>query len=66
MATYWVVGGEYESTAFERLRPGTEALRLGPYDDYQAAYRKWQELAWQSVDNCNIRYRIVSGAEAAA
>lgn len=66
MVKYWIVGGEYEATDFEALKPGTEEVREGPFADYADAYRKWQELSWKSVDSCNVRYRIEVENDAAA
>lgn len=58
MTQYWVVGGEYESTKFEGLAGGGSPLRAGPFANYDEARRKWSELAWQSVDSCNVRFHI--------
>lgn len=66
MARYWVVGGEYESTDFKVLKAGGQELRAGPFTTYEDALRKWAELAWKSVDSCNIRYRIEIENDAAA
>jgi hypothetical protein len=63
MARYWVVGGEYTDTRFERLAPGTRAERLGPFATYGEAYEVWQARARATVDNALIRYRIVEESE---
>jgi hypothetical protein len=59
MARWWVVGGEYESTGFERIAGGKREERYGPFDDYEAAHKKWAERAWATVDDAHARYRIV-------
>jgi len=60
MTTFWVIGGEYASTDCNKIAPGKSEQRFGPYASYEDALGKWSELAWQSVDSCNIRFRIVS------
>ncbi len=61
---FWVVGGEYADTRFDRPAPGKAIERHGPFLTRGEAYGIWQELSWRQVDNCNVRYRIVEGAEA--
>jgi Domain of unknown function (DUF4170) len=58
MARYWVIGGEYADTSFERMAGGRPEERIGPFDDYQSAKAVWQARAWASVDNAHARYRI--------
>jgi hypothetical protein len=57
---YWVVGGEYESTDFEKPVGGSEE-RHGPFATFSDAEKAWSKLAWQHVDDCNFRYRVVEG-----
>jgi|TARA_R100001224_G_scaffold63007_1_gene37704 hypothetical protein len=57
---YWVVGGEYETTDFEKPVGGEEE-RHGPFATFKDAEKAWSKLAWQHVDNCNCRYRVVEG-----
>tara|TARA_E500000318_G_scaffold99772_1_gene102022 strand:+ start:278 stop:649 length:372 start_codon:yes stop_codon:yes gene_type:complete len=57
---YWVVGGEYETTEFE-TPVGGEEERHGPFATFEDAEKAWSKLAWQYVDNCNCRYRVVEG-----
>jgi hypothetical protein len=61
---YWVVGGKYESTAFNTFAPGAQEERYGPFETFDDAQREWQRHAWQTVDNCLFRYRIVEEAGA--
>jgi hypothetical protein len=61
---YWVVGGEYADTSFARLAPGAREERIGPFVTYRDAMDVWQAVSWRNVDKCNVRFRIVEGAEA--
>jgi len=56
---YWVVGGEYASTDFKEIAAGRAEELVGPFATYEAAYEEWQRRAWQYVDNCHVRYRII-------
>ena len=58
MRQFWVVGGEYESTAFKKLASGTSEVRQGPFTDYDLALKEWQRLAWETVDDCNAHFHI--------
>ena len=57
---YWVIGGVYASTDFDRLVGGGEEERLGPFRRYEDAVDEWRSRAWATVDNCHARYRIIS------
>lgn len=59
MSHYWVVGGEYTSTAFERIVGNGREEHVGPFASYEDAYQEWQRRSWAGVDNCHVRYRIV-------
>ncbi len=58
MAQYWVVGGEYDSTKFQHIAGNGKPFRAGPFRSYEDALQKWAELAWKSVDSCNVRFHI--------
>jgi Domain of unknown function (DUF4170) len=58
MARYWVVGGEYADTSFERIAGGGPEERIGPFERYDDAKAAWQARAWATVDNAHARYRI--------
>lgn len=62
---YWVIGGEYESTAFDRLLDGTERV-IGPFVQHDAAKRAWESLAVETRSICNARFTIVREGSAAA
>jgi hypothetical protein len=62
---YWVIGGEYASTAFDRVVEGTERI-LGPYRCQEEAHRAWEEVAVATRSVCLARFTIVQeGARAA-
>jgi Domain of unknown function (DUF4170) len=66
MANYWVVGGEYTSTRFDRLAEGRTEERYGPFPNYVEAKKEWMRQSWRHVDNCHCRYRIVTANREAA
>ncbi|WP_420563460.1 DUF4170 domain-containing protein [Thalassobaculum sp.] len=62
---FWVIGGEYASTAFDRVVEGTERI-LGPYLCREEAHRAWEEVAVETRSVCLARFTIVQeGARAA-
>lgn len=64
MAPFWVIGGEYTGTDFEKIAGGGAEERHGPYATHEEALGKWQQLAWATVDNAHARYRIEQEAAA--
>jgi len=58
MARFWVVGGEYTDTGFEKIVGNGSEERHGPFATREEALAKWQRLAWATVDNAHARYRI--------
>jgi hypothetical protein len=54
---FWVIGGEFTDTNFERLADGG-AKALGPYPDYDAALAAWREIAVATRPVAHIRYTI--------
>ncbi len=56
---YWVVGGEYADTTFTRLARGKAEEWLGPFESHADAETEWSRLAWQTVDDAHVRYRVV-------
>lgn len=58
MKKYWVVGGVYADTNFDRLQEGHREQRIGPFASYEDAKGEWQRQAWGSVDNAHARFRI--------
>ena len=63
---FWVVGGEYVDTDFHEVLGGGAETWLGPFASIKDAESQWKRLSWESVDNCNIRYRIVEADKAPA
>ena len=55
---YWVIGGEYASTAFDRVVEGTERI-LGPYLCPDEAHRAWESVAVETRSICLARFTIV-------
>ncbi len=58
MARYWVIGGEYADTRFERLASGAREERHGPFPSYDEAYRVWQARARATIDDALVRFRL--------
>jgi hypothetical protein len=56
---FWVVGGEYIDTHFRLIVGGGAETWAGPFATMAAATAEWQQRSWQTVDNCNARFRIV-------
>ena len=65
MKEYWVVGGEYADTRFERAIEGTFENH-GPFADYETARRRWQERTMSTVDNAMMRFRVIDRQAAVA
>ncbi len=55
---YWVVGGTYTDTDFATLQPGSDEQRHGPFTSYDEAMDIWRGMAWATVDDGFVRYRI--------
>jgi len=58
MGKFWVVGGVYADTSFERIAGGGAEERFGPFPDHDAAKAEWQRRAWATVDDAHARFRI--------
>ena len=66
MAGFWVVGGEYADTGFERLAKGAREERHGPFMSYDEAYATWQARARATIDDAMVRFRIVEEGQPVA
>ena len=64
MARFWVIGGIYADTRFERLASGGTEERIGPFASHDEAKAEWQRRAWGTVDDAHARYRIEEEDEA--
>lgn len=62
---YWVIGGEYASTAFDRVVEGTERI-LGPYLCPDEARKAWEAVAIETRSVCLARFTIVQEGSRAA
>jgi len=58
MSEFWIIGGEYTDTTFSTLVNGAEQ-KFGPFESYEAAEAAWAGKAWETVDSCNTRFKIV-------
>jgi hypothetical protein len=63
--TWYVVGGEYATTAFETVAEGEKLESYGPFSRPEAL-AVWRALTGKTVDNAMIRYSIVDEEERAA
>src|SRR5215813_12372088 len=58
MAKFWVIGGIYADTKFDRMADGSPEGRFGPFATHADAKAEWQQRAWATVDDAHARYRI--------
>lgn len=56
---FWIVGGEYATTAFERLIEGSERV-IGPFPERRAAEDAWRRLSEASRSQCCVRFTIAA------
>ena len=53
---YWVIGGEYEDTRYERFLNGSQQV-IGPFEDRDLAERTWRGIM-NEVRSPRTRYTI--------
>lgn len=58
---WYVVGGEYADTGFDKLAAGKSLDIHGPFPRKEAM-DKWRDLTGRTVDSATTRYEIVDGA----
>jgi hypothetical protein len=58
---YWVIGGEYRSTFFDELKPGTEKL-MGPFPSIYDARKAWRHISMATSACAMTRYAITTEA----
>ena len=46
MKRYWVIGGNYADTRFDRMQDGGSEQKYGPFKTYEEAKAEWQRRAW--------------------
>jgi hypothetical protein len=56
---FWVVGGDYTCTGFERLREGSQTV-IGPFHDRAEAQAAWRRLSEESRSRATARFAITS------
>ncbi len=56
--TYWVIGGEYEDTSFERIAGGRAKERHGPFATREDAMAFWRTKAMATIDNACVRFHL--------
>ena len=56
-SSYWVVGGRYTDTQFQKLVTGEEE-RYGPFDSYEEAHDVWLAKSMEQIDDCMVRFRL--------
>lgn len=56
---YWVLGGEYECTAFKALKGGRPEV-IGPFEDREAAREAWRRKSDETRSCATARYSIAS------
>ena len=61
---YWVIGGEFETTAFDRVLDGTQRI-MGPFGCREQAKQAWEQVAVETRSICNARFTIVQDGSAA-
>jgi len=61
---FWVIGGEFETTAFDRVLEGTQQI-LGPFECRDKAKQAWEKVAVETSSICNARFTIVQEGSAA-
>ena len=59
LSRFWIVGGEYATTAFDRLIEGSERV-LGPFADRRTAEMAWRRLSEDTRSQCCVRYTIAA------
>lgn len=55
-SSFYVRGGLYENDEFSRAI--TPDPPLGPFADWEAAYRAWEDISWRHLDDALRRYYI--------
>jgi hypothetical protein len=58
---FWLIGGEYRSTRFEELKPGTEKL-IGPFPSMYDARKAWRNISMATSACAMSRYAITAEA----
>lgn len=59
LSRFWIVGGEYATTTFDRLVEGSERV-VGPFADRRTAEAAWRRLSEDTRSQCCVRYTIAA------
>jgi hypothetical protein len=62
---FWVIGGEYRSTRFDELKPGTEKVH-GPFKSLYDARKVWRDLSLKGSACAMTRFAITAEGRAQA
>ena len=61
---FWVVGGKYETLAFDHIVQGTESV-FGPFGSIEDAQGAWRRVTEMTCSQASVRYTIaVEGTRA--
>jgi hypothetical protein len=58
-ARFWVVGGKYETMAFERLVEGTQSV-YGPFASEEDAKSAWRSVNEETRCQATVRFTIAA------
>lgn len=58
---WYVAGGEYSDTSFQRIASGHQLEVYGPYGDRAQALAVWRAITAKTVDDALHRYDIING-----
>jgi hypothetical protein len=56
---YWVVGGKYETLAFDHIVQGTESV-FGPFASIEDAEGAWRRVTETTRSQASFRYTIAA------
>jgi hypothetical protein len=56
---FWVIGGDYECTAFRRVKDAA-TLVFGPYETRDEARAAWKQVSAEHSSRATVRFGIAS------
>ena len=59
---FFVIGGEYADTSFEKIADGKELEEYGPFPEREAK-EFWRNITGKTVDNAMVRYFLKAAEE---
>ncbi len=62
---FWVIGGEYQTSRFDRMIGGTEKV-FGPFVERDDAEQTWRSVSERHRSECCMRFSIVEERALAA